>query len=164
MALESPASYPSTLTQFLTHWEAVDEYLGAPLVVREGGRAVGLGLAGELETAMRGVQAGLQGATVARELLVDGKLELRGRMDQFAASVRGLWRGTGWTKLLSLQPRGGAALDKFLRPCREAGRLWAVLEGEADAPGGPGPLLIGPAPGMGRAAFLAAVELSLIHI
>ncbi len=158
MALESPASYPVTLIQFLTHWESVDAELVVPLVLLEGDRAAGLALGAELNAAMHEVVNASVQVTLAREFLVDGREQVRGLLDQFNAAVRTYWPGTPWAGLVPRLPLAGAALDKYLRPCREGARLWALLEAEPAPPGAPVPILIGPAPGVGIAEYEAALE------
>ena len=158
MALESPASYPVTLIQFLTHWESVDAELVVPLVLLEGDRAAGLALGAELNAAMHEVVNASVQVTLAREFLVDGREQVRGLLDQFNAAVRTYWPGTPWAALVPRLPPAGAALDKYLRPCREAARLWALLEAEPAPPGAPVPILIGQSPGVGLAAYEAALE------
>lgn len=158
MPLESPASYPATLVQFLAHWESVNSALGGALVLLEGDREDGVALGVALKQRMDGVVAAMMAVTLAREGLVDGRAQVRGLLQQFHAAVRAYWPGTPWAGLARRLPPVESALDKFLRPCRSGSRLWRLVEAEPAPVGAPSPVLIGPGHDVGRVEFEAAVE------
>ena len=87
-----------------------------------------------------------------------GRLGARQSLERFHAVVRAYWAETLWADLLPKLPLPGAALDKYLWPCREGLRIWAALEAEPAPAGAPMPILIGPAGTMGRAEYAAEVE------
>ncbi|MES2439152.1 MAG: hypothetical protein V4584_08790 [Verrucomicrobiota bacterium] len=158
MALESPVSYWPTLSEFLIHWESVEVGLGVPLVLREGDLAGGQALLLELEAAaLTVVRAGLE-VQGARADAAEGRVRVREGLEDFNGTVRSYWAGTPAEEVLPRLPLVGAALDKYLRPCRDGLRIWEGLEGEPSPPGAPVPLRVGPHPGLSRGEYAALVE------
>lgn len=161
MPLLGASSYLPTLRSFLSHWEAVNAALppGVPLVLGEqGALADGVALKGELEVRTDAVRGAVQDVVLARGQVVLARTALRGRLEQFGVMVRGYWNGTPWTALVPNLPPVDAALDRFLRPAREAVRLWTLLESEPAPAGVALPLMLGQAADFGRADFTAMAE------
>lgn len=156
MPLVSVSSYGPVLTRFLAHWESVDAELAEPLVTKSGGRAVGLALRAELEARVLAVLRARLTLRWERSGVLAGRAALRRRQEQFNTMVRGYWEGTPWESLVQPLPEVEVALDRFLKPCRRALRLWEALEGEPLPPGAPTPLRIGGT--VTRAAYAAEVE------
>ncbi len=158
MPLDAPVSYPSTLREFLSHWAAVEVGTGGAFVLPEGGRAVGESLHAELAEAVERVRAGVMEVGIARAGMKEGRVAVRVALERFYAVVRAYWGESLWGKLLPKLPLTGAALDKYLWPCREGLRIWAALEAEPAPAGAPLPVWIGPEGTMGRAEYAAEVE------
>ena len=158
MPLESPVSYSPTLREFLIHWKSVEVGTGGAFDLPEGGLAVGESLHAELEQAVESVRARVMDLNIAREGVKEGRTAVRESLEWFHAVVRAYWADTLWVDLLPKLPLPGAALDKYLWPCREGLRIWAALEAEPAPAGAPVPALIGPEGTMGRAEYAAEVE------
>lgn len=158
MSLDSPEKYLPTLDLSLAHWSEVESVMGVPLILPEGGRAVGLALRGELEEAVDGVREAVVDLEILRGEMHLLRAAARGGLERFLAVVRAYWADTPWEDLVGRLPQEGAALDKFLRPCRDGVRLWELLETEPPAPGAPVPIRIGAEGEMGRAEYAAVVE------
>lgn len=158
MPLIGPTSYAPTLIEFLAHWKLVDERLSDPLVVEGLDLAGALALQAELEGALKVVGTTALDVRLVRAGLAAARESARAGHELFSVAMRAHWTGSPWMALLPKLPKVGAALDKFLRPCRDAVRLWALLETEPLPPGVTLPILVGPEPGMSRAELEARVE------
>lgn len=158
MSLDSPAKYPYVLRSCLHHWGTAEEELGEAVVLREGDRAAGLALKAELDEAVDEVRRAGRELDMARAQLHTARALARGGLERFHAVVRAYWRDTPWADVVGRLPAEGAALDKFLRPCRDGLRLWERLEAEAPPPGAPMPIRIGREGETGRAEYAAVLE------
>lgn len=158
MPLDSPISYLPTLNSFLIHWENVDEALGEALILPEGDRAAGLALFSELNAAVEAVMEALLDLELVRAEAQEERTEVRRSLERFHAVVRAYWADSPWAGLVRHLPRVGAALDKYLRPCRDGLRLWELLEAGPAPAGATLPIRLGPEGETGRAEYAAAVE------
>ena len=158
MPLIGPTSYASTLQVFLLHWAQVDARLGvgSELVLPDGLTLAGAQmLHGTLLTQMTATRAAAVDLAVARGEGALGRAGLRGRLEQLTKLVRAYWAGEPWATLVPNLPYAAAAADKFLKPCREARRLWALLEAEPAPPGAPRPIFLDPGGAYGLADYEA---------
>lgn len=128
------------------------------MVLPEGDRAGAVALRDELKMAVEEVQEGVLVLDLERSELRLLRTEARGGLDRFHAVVRAYWGDTPWADLVGRLPREGAALEKFLKPCRDGLRLWGLLEAEAPPPGAPVPIRIGAEGETGRAEYAAGLE------
>ncbi|MES2439198.1 MAG: hypothetical protein V4584_09020 [Verrucomicrobiota bacterium] len=158
MPLEAPVSYLPTLLEFLSHWKLVEAETGGAFHLPEGGLAVGEALYAELEAAQEMVLERVMDQTITRAMAKGERAAVRDSLERFHGVVRAFWADTQWADLLPRLPLPGAALDKYLWPCREGLRIWAALEAEPFPPGAPDPIRIGPEGAMGRAEYAAEVE------
>lgn len=158
MPLDSPSQYPYVLRSCLGHWTSAEETLGEAVVLPEGDRAAGQALKDELDGAVDEVRLGVLDLDWERAKLRLARAGVRGGLDRFHAVVRAYWGDRPEGELVGRLPREGAALDKFLKPCRDGLRLWQLLEGEAPPPGAPMPIRIGAEGETGRAEYAAALE------
>lgn len=158
MPLEAPVSYVPTFREFLGHWELVEVQLGGAFNLPEGGLAVGKALQVELEEAVELVRARLMDLNISRDTMKEKRAAVRQSLERFHAVVRAYWAETLWAELLPKLPLPGAALDKYLWPCREGLRIWAALEAEPAPAGAPVPVFIGPGGAVGRPEYAAEVE------
>lgn len=158
MPLNSPAQYPYTLRDFLVHWAQVEEETGEPLVLPGGDLAAARAVEAELTAAMNEVGDAEVALQISQASIKEARQEVKDGLERFLAVVRAYWADTPWVDLVPKLPKPGAALDKYLRPCRDGLRLWALLETKPAPPGAPLPIRVGPAAETGRAEYAAAVE------
>lgn len=158
MPLTSNASYHPVLLEFLNHWQTFNASMPSPLVLRLGSRADAVVLAQDLELALEGVGEANLSLQIAAGEVQQRRAELRGLLEQWGNLVRAYWDGTPWASLVPNLPAVEVAVEKFMRPFREALRLWELIESLPPPPGAPVPLRIGPGDVLGRVEFTALVE------
>ena len=160
MPLLGPTSYPQTLESFLGHWEEVNKRLGVghPLVLPDGlDLAGGQALLAEVEALSFAAADALQDQVIARTGWQLTRNALRARLAQFSDLVRAYWHSTPWAQLVGHLPQAQASAERFLQPCREAQRLWTLLEAETPPPGAPNPIFLDPGGQYGLADFTAHI-------
>ena len=163
MALSTHDDYLPMIDLFLGSWEGADAAAvagpsGSPVVVLEGVDRAGL-------LALRGALAAKRGEVRHEDLsqrLAAGQVRLHrvsllGWLGLFNEAARAWWgkvpAGLAVPRVLSLS----AALDKFLRPVRDALRLWARLDAGVAPSGVTLPLTVGGEGTFGR------VEMQALH-
>ena len=160
MPLTGATSYPATLESFTIHWKHVNAWLGAghELVLPDALTLAGaLAMKTELDARRDGVRDAGVDLQIARGALKNGRKALRARLAQFCDLAETYWNGTPWAKLVPAMPTMTISSDKFVALCRDALRLWTLLETEPAPPGAPMPIFLDPAGTFGRADFAAAV-------
>ena len=167
MALSTHDDYLPMIDLFLGSWEGADAAAvagpsGSPVVVLEGVDRAGL-------LALRGALAAKRGEVRHEDLsqrLAAGQLRLHrvsllGWLGLFNEAARAWWgkvpAGLAVPRVLSLS----AALDKFLRPVRDALRLWARLDAGAAPAGVALPLTVGGEGAFGRVDLQALYDAAL---
>ncbi len=158
MPLLGPSSYPPTFQVFLKHWALVDAALGAgdELVLPDGLTRAGAEALNEtLLTQVGAVRMAALELAIARAQSAIERARLRARLEQLTRLVRAYWARTPWVGLVPGLPPLDAAPDKFMKPCRDARRLWALLEAEAAPPGAAVPIFLDPGGVYGLADYEA---------
>ena len=140
MAISGSASYGTTGTEFLDHWQSADAALGAagPLVLP--GRPLGWscdvnssvlgGLLADWDLKVSAIQSAVNGLELGRGELVIQQTEMLDLLGQFTDKVRGLLSGTKWINAVPLQPSLGDAQSRFCAPLDDAEDLWERINGE----------------------------------
>ncbi len=158
MPLNSPISYAPTLQEFLVHWGSVNAQTGTQIVLPEGTIADAQILFTELQNVQLELRGAIRDIGFARWNAQDARTQVRLRLEQFGDLVRTFWRGSYLVNLVPLLPPVAVGLDKYLAPCRDALRLWALLDERPAPPGIILPLKVGPGLTFSRADYTSLVE------
>ena len=141
MALQGHDSYLPLMNLFAESWALADAAAllvpGAPaLVVLDGVDAAGFAaLRAELAAKRESVRASALAVRLGEATVRMGRVELSARLAQFTAAARAWWGRSALGRAVPLLPQQTAALDKFLRPVRDALWLWQRLDAGAAPPG-----------------------------
>jgi len=154
------------LDGFGAAWELVDAALagvpgGGALVVLDGVDRAGVAaLRGELAARLEAVRAQELALRLAAGLGAALRGEVARRLQEFTAAARTWWGSAPEGAAVPLVTWRTAAVDKFLKPVREALRLWERLNAGAAPPGVVLPLTLG-TDGFAR-ADLAGLQAELL--
>lgn len=166
MALHGHDSYLPLMDLFAASWALADAAaLSGPgasaLVVLDGVDAAGFGaLRTELAAKRESVRAAALSVRLEEAGVRLGRAELGLRLGQFIAAVRVWWGRGALARVVPRMPMQTSALDKYLRPVRDALRLWQRMDAGVAPPGVVLPLKLGGEQVFGRGemqALLAAV-------
>lgn len=139
MPITGPASYLTTIDEFLSHWEEVDTALGGGggLILADGVDEAGLsGLRDQLETARDKVTDAALDRALAREQLNVKIMTLQARMVEFNGRIRADLPGSPYARVLPdafAVTQGESIIRETLRTLS---RLWAKVNAIAPAPAG----------------------------
>lgn len=152
MPISGPSSYPSTLNEFVPHFEASNLALGAggPMVLRNPNGIVPPTLAVADLTTMRTnlntLHSDIQGQINTVELafadLMVMKVAIHLRAGQFNEKVRGPLGNTSYAHALPELPTPTDGRGVFVEPLDDIATLWAKLNAAVGIPGFTAPLLL----------------------
>ena len=153
MALSNHFTYLPTIDAFTASWALADaEAGGAGVVLADGTDQAALqGLRGDLAGALEAVRKLEMDARLAAGQLSMARRAVLGRLGEFTRTARAWWSRSPLAGSFPMVPRDTAALDKFLRPVRDALRLWARINAGPPSPGVTLPLQLGVAGDFARA-------------
>ena len=144
MPITGPSSYVPTIDEFLAHWLAVNNALGAagPMVLPHGGTIVILtGFRGQLDGYRASVKNKQNVEEIARGALEIQRTELMKRLGQFNRKVRGSLSHTAFAAALPQVPSITAAPAVLIEELDDMESLWVKINA-ATIPGFTGPLLL----------------------
>ncbi len=161
MPITGPTSYVVTTDQFLNHWADANDLLGAsPLVL--GAEAVGaeadVPLAGldALKSALEDARDAVEGAVLSLGLLRGDvfllKEVIHKQLNDFNDAVRADLPNSSMARVLPAVPNMGDGRERFMKPMRDAAKLWVKVSEYKVAHGSTALVLRGD---VGVAAFVA---------
>jgi hypothetical protein len=164
MPITGPTSYVLTVEQFLNHWADANALLGAsPLILKKDatGTAADVARAGlvtlqaELNTAREAVeQAALDLALLRGEGAIL-KAALHAQLNDFNEAVRADHPNSAYAQVLPAVPSINEGRERFLRPLRDAMKLWLKVNTYRTSTGGTALVLKG---AVDQGAFSSSVN------
>lgn len=139
MPITGPSSYPATIEEFLSHWEDVNDLLGAgsPLVLPDGMTRADLVTWQETLDAQRDhVSDYAVDRSLARVALNQKISALLGRMVEFNSRVRGDLSGNPIAGVLEAAFSVGDGESVVRDALRKTSRLWELVNAISPAPSG----------------------------
>lgn len=139
MPISGPSSYPSTIAEFLSHWDTANTTVGSGGIVLEDAstRAALVALQADLETARDGVTDGSVDLSLARIDLFQKITALQARAVEFNGRVRGDLSATTFPGALpeAFQVHQGEAIVR--EGLRKMARVWDKINqlGSSSPPG-----------------------------
>jgi hypothetical protein len=137
--ISGPSSYPSTIREFVEHWEAVDLTLGGagPLVLAGDISRENLSDQGEnLDDARDNVTDARVDRTLARQQLNGLIVKLQGKLVEFNKRVRADLAGTAYERSLPVAFAIGDAESTVREALRYMSRLWSKVNAILPVPAG----------------------------
>ncbi|MBC8115950.1 MAG: hypothetical protein H7062_16305 [Candidatus Saccharimonas sp.] len=144
MPISSISSYGPTITGFVTHWTAVNVFLGAggPLLLPGPVGVVDLSDLGvELQNFAMSIAGKTNDIQIARQDLELSRIAILNRLGEFNRKVRGFLSHTAFVTALPYAPATNAGPGVVLAALDDMATLWAKINA-ATIPGFTGPLLL----------------------
>lgn len=144
MPISSISSYGPTIIGFVTHWTAVNVFLGAggPLLLPGPMGVVDLSDLGvELQDFAISIAGKTNDVQIARRSLELSKIAILNRLGEFNRKVRGFLSHTAFVTALPYAPATNAGPGVVLAALDDMATLWAKINA-ATIPGFTGPLLL----------------------
>ena len=152
MPISGPSSYPSTLNEYVPHWDAVNIALGVdgPMVLRNPNgtspptlnRADLITMRTNLTNLHMAIQGQINNVELAAADLQAMKVFMNLRGGQFNAKVRGPLGGTSYAAALPELPTPTDGMGVFVPPLDDILTLWTKLNAAVGIPGFTAPLLL----------------------
>lgn len=144
MPISVIGSYPPTMQEFLVHWGAVNEAMGATPLLLKGQYTMAQFAADRaaIVAAIDAVEVADNGRQLASADRDARKETIRTRAGQFRALVKGLLSGTRYESGLPTLPGISAIESRFLRPLVDIAELWSRINADTSIPNFVPPLVL----------------------